>query len=150
MRGYMQFTLTSGSGFWIATAITTLLFCLLHMGNPGETPLGLLDVALSGIVLAIALWRTGNLWFSIGLHAAWDWAESFFYGVPDSGLITKGHFFDGKSSGNALLSGGTAGPEGSIFSVVVEVLFIILLLWRFKTARYPDARFMPKQPGAAI
>jgi hypothetical protein len=149
-RGYAQFTLSTGLNFWLATALTTLLFLAGHVSNPGETPLGLLDVVLSGVVLCVALLRTGNLWFPIGLHAAWDWAESFFYGVPDSGLLTKGHLFEGKAHGSGWLSGGSAGPEGSIFSVVIEIAFIILLLWRFKENRFPDAKYVVRQQNALL
>jgi len=35
---------------------------------------------------ASAIWRTGNLWFAIGNHAAWDWGQTFLFGTPDSGL----------------------------------------------------------------
>jgi CAAX protease family protein len=149
-RGYLQYTLTSGLGFWPATVLTSLLFFQAHRGNPGENWAGLVDVFLAGIVFSVMLWRTGNLWFGVGFHLAWDWAQSFFYGVPDSGLITKGHLFEGQSHGPVWLSGGTVGPEGSIFSALIEVVLIGLVLWRFKRPMYPDAQTLPRQAGALI
>lgn len=149
-RGYVQYTLTSGMGFWGATVITSLLFFFAHTGNPGENWAGLVDVFLAGFVFAVMLWRTGNLWFGVGFHLAWDWAQSFFYGVPDSGQITKGHLFEGQSHGWVLLSGGTVGPEGSIFSAVIEIVLILLVLWRFKKPLYPETQFLERQPGALI
>ena len=149
-RGYLQYTLYSGVGFWPATLITSLLFLAGHAGNPGETAVGLFNVFVAGFALAIMLWRTGNLWFAVGFHAAWDWAQSFFYGVPDSGLVTKGHFFEGVSHGLVWLSGGATGPEGSIFSTLVLILVMVLVLWRFKKSTYPDARWLPQQTGAFI
>ena len=147
---WLQYTLYSGVGFWPATLITSLLFFAGHAGNPGETAVGLFNVFVAGFALAIMLWRTGNLWFAVGFHAAWDWAQSFFYGVPDSGLVTKGHFFEGVSHGSAWLSGGATGPEGSLFSTLILILLIVLVLWRFKKSTYPDARWLPQQTGALI
>lgn len=149
-RGYMQYTLTSGITFWPAVLITCVLFLLAHTGNPGETPIGLAAVFAAGLLLAVALWRTGALWFSIGIHLGWDWGQSFFYGVPDSGLVTKGHLFEGHSHGATWLSGGATGPEGSLFALLVELAFIPLILWRFKGVKYPDPQSLPKQPGAVI
>jgi CAAX protease family protein len=149
-RGYAQYTLTSGITFWPAALITSLLFLVAHMGNPGETPIGLTAVFAAGMLLAVALWRTGALWFSIGIHLGWDWGQSFFYGVPDSGLVTRGHLFEGRSHGVAWLSGGATGPEGSLFALLVELAFIPLILWRFKTVKYPDRQSIPRQSGAVI
>jgi len=149
-RGYLQYTLTSGITFWPAVLTTSILFLLAHTGNPGETPIGLAAVFAAGLLLAVALWRTGALWFSIGMHLGWDWGQSFFYGVPDSGLVTKGHLFEGRSHGVAWLSGGATGPEGSLFALLVELAFIPLILWRFKAVKYPDRQSLPKQPGALI
>jgi uncharacterized protein len=149
-RGYVQYTLTSGITFWPAMLITSALFLLAHTGNPGETPIGLAAVFAAGLLLAVALWRTGALWFSIGIHLGWDWGQSFFYGVPDSGLVTKGHLFEGQSHGAAWLSGGATGPEGSLFALLVELAFIPLILWRFKSVKYPHPQSLPKQPGARI
>jgi uncharacterized protein len=149
-RGYIQYTLTSGITFWPAVLVTSVIFLFAHTGNSGETPIGLAAVFVAGLLLAVALWRTGALWFSIGIHLGWDWGQSFFYGVPDSGLVTKGHLFEGQSHGAAWLSGGATGPEGSLFALLVELAFIPLILWRFKTVKYPDLHSLPKQPGAVI
>ena len=149
-RGYIQYTLTSGITFWPAALLTSTLFLLGHMGNPGVTKVGLAAVFMAGILLSVALWRTGALWFSIGIHLGWDWAQSFFYGVPDSGLVTKGHLFEGQAHGTAWLSGGATGPEGSVFALLVETAFIPLILWRFRTVRYPDPQTLPKQPAASL
>lgn len=149
-RGYIQYTLTSGITFWPAAVLTCALFLLAHTGNHGETPVGLAAVFMAGFLLVVALRRTGALWFSIGIHLGWDWGQSFFYGVPDSGLVTRGHLFEGQAHGVAWLSGGATGPEGSLFALLVELAFVPLILWRFRTAKYPDPKSLPKRPGAVI
>jgi membrane protease YdiL (CAAX protease family) len=143
-RGYMQYTLTTGIGFWGATIALSGLFALGHMQNPGETWIG---------VLAVMVQRTGNLWFPIGFHAAWDWAQSFVYGVADSGMQSVGTWLTPHIPQNKpwWLTGGSVGPEGSIYSCAMEVAVLLLVMWRFKTVRYPEAINLPaKVTGAAV
>ena len=45
----------------------------------------------------------GKLWFAVGLHAAFDWGETFLFSVPDSGLVAPGH----------LLNSSFTAPRGS-------------------------------------
>lgn len=115
LRGYAQATLARSIGFWPAAVLLSILFALMHARNPGETLGGLIAVGCFGLFFCYTLRATGNLWLAVGFHAAWDWAESFFYGVPDSGTHVAGHLLDTAFSGPAWLSGGSAGPEGSVF-----------------------------------
>jgi hypothetical protein len=59
------------------------------------------------------------LWFAVGFHAAWDWGETFFYSVPDSGTIFPGHLLKSSFHGPPWLTGGMVGPEGSLLCFVV-------------------------------
>jgi len=122
LRGYSQFTLTRGIGFWPAAAALSLAFGLTHLRNGGEHWPGILAAACIGFFFCLTLRRTGNLWFAVGFHAAWDWGETFFYSVPDSGMISPGHLFSSSLRGPDWLSGGTVGPEGSVLCFVVIAL----------------------------
>jgi membrane protease YdiL (CAAX protease family) len=137
-RGYVQYTLTRGLagiylwifktrhstalGFWTSAILFSILFGLGHGKNPGESPIGLLAAGLAALVFCLSLWRTGSLWWAIGFHASWDWGQSFLYGVADSGLMMQHHLLATHPVGKALLSGGTTGPEGSIFILPVLAL----------------------------
>jgi hypothetical protein len=139
LRGYLQFTLTTAMGFWPAAFLLSLSFALLHWGNPGETKLGLFHIVLIALFLCFTLWRTGTLWFAVGFHAAWDWGQSFFYGTPDSGLLAKGHLLHSSFAGSARLTGGSVGPEGSVFVGPLLLLLFVLFYFAFpKRAPYPD------------
>jgi uncharacterized protein len=118
-RGYMQFTLARGIGFWPAAALLSAAFGLLHSRNQGEQWPGLLAAAAIGFFFCLTLRRTGNLWFAVGFHAAWDWGETFFYSVPDSGMVAPGHLLRSSLHGSPWLTGGTVGPEGSVLCFVV-------------------------------
>jgi hypothetical protein len=134
-RGYMQATLGSGIGFWPAAILLSILFGAIHLGNLGEAKIGGLMAGSFGLVAAFSLWRTGNLWFPIGMHAAWDWSETYFYGVPDSGLIATGRLFNSSSHGPNWLTGGTVGPEGSYLVFPVLVLICVVVYFAFPAPR---------------
>jgi len=118
-RGYTQFTLAAGVGFWPAAAGLSAAFGALHLFNGGEDKIGALSVFVIGMFFCLTLWRTGNLWFAVGLHAAFDWGETFLFSVPDSGIVAPGHLLNSSFHGPAWLTGGTVGPEGSVMAFVV-------------------------------
>lgn len=118
-RGYSQFTLARGIGFWPTALLTSCAFAAAHRFNPGETLTGLAGVFAIGLFFCLTLRRTGSLWFAVGFHAAWDWGETFFYSVPDSGWLAPGHLLSSKLHGPTWLTGGSAGPEASVLCFAV-------------------------------
>ncbi len=117
-RGYLQFTLADGIGFWPAAWILSLGFGAVHLSNKGEGWVGAAGVAMIGLIFALALKRTGNLWLVVGWHAAFDFGETFLFSVPNSGAVFPGHLSNATLHGPMWLTGGTVGPEGSVFSFV--------------------------------
>jgi CAAX protease family protein len=72
LRGYAQFTLARGIGFWWAALLLSTLFGLGHAGNGGESVLGVIEVCTAGLIFCLSLWYTKSLWWAIGFHAGWD------------------------------------------------------------------------------
>lgn len=138
-RGYLLYTLTRGTNFFWASIIMALFFGAVHSQNPGEAPFGLINVIAIGLVFTYSLWLTGSLWWAIGAHAAWDWTQSYALGVADSGLHMKGHLLASHPGGAPLLSGGTTGPEGSLYSFAVLALLAagLYLAWGKRKAITP-------------
>ena len=137
-RGYLLLIVARRLRFWPAALILSLSFGFAHLFNPGENAFGILQVVVIGMIFCLTLRRTGNLWFAIGFHAAWDWAETFFYGTPDSGMLGVGRFLNTSVQGPNWLTGGSAGPEGSVIALLVLLLLALLLNFRFPEAIYPD------------
>lgn len=131
-RGYMQFALARGVGFWPGAIILAVLFGFVHYANPGETVVGTIAAGSFGLFLSFTLKRTGSLWWAIGFHMAWDYAESFLYSVPDSGVMVRGHLLNSRFSGPAWLTGGSVGPEGSllIFPLLAVLAALVAVSYR--------------------
>jgi membrane protease YdiL (CAAX protease family) len=158
LRGYLQYTLTRGLyglgekitpasaqavAFWMAAVIMSIVFSAGHLGNARENPMGLVMVFMAGLVFSYALWRTGSLWWAIGCHMTWDWAQSFLYGVPDSGQISIGRLFQTHPAGNRLLSGDIAGPEGSVYVIPIMLLTVVII--RFTTVKGSQPSLKPNR-----
>lgn len=153
-RGFLLYTLTRGFaglyrvvfktrhngplGFWTAAVILSVIFFLGHTNNPGESPVGLLSVFLAGMFFSYSVWRTGSLWWAIGMHAAWDWGQSFLFGVADSGLMAQHHLLATHPQGKPILSGGTTGPEGSILIIAVLAVGCLIIWLTLPQGRYYD------------
>ncbi|MGA8220028.1 MAG: type II CAAX endopeptidase family protein [Candidatus Acidiferrales bacterium] len=130
-RGYLQYTLGSGIGFWPSALILAFVFGAAHLGNPGEAKIGAFMAGSFGLLAVFSLQRTGSLWFAVGMHAAFDWTETFFYGVPDSGMQAQGYLLKSTFHGPDWLTGGSVGPEGSYVVFVVLVLSGVAIHFMF-------------------
>lgn len=130
-RGYTQFTLTTGMGFWPSAILLSAVFGAVHLQNPGEAWAGALMAGLFGVLACFTLRRTGNLWLAIGMHASFDYGETFIYSVPDSGFTATGHLLNSSFHGPRWLTGGSIGPEGSVMAFVVLVLAFLVFHWMY-------------------
>jgi membrane protease YdiL (CAAX protease family) len=116
------------SGFWQAAWVTSTFFGFYHTNNNGENWIGVFAAGAIGFVFCVSVRLTGSVWWAIGCHTAWDWAETFFYGTADSGLEGTGHYLTASPAGNPLWSGGSDGPEGSLLVIGVILLLLLALL----------------------
>jgi membrane protease YdiL (CAAX protease family) len=131
-RGYGLFTLADGIGFWPAALLLSAAFGASHLdSNANETWLGALNAGFGGLVFCLFLRRTGDLWFPIGFHTSWNWAQTYFYGVAVSGHAPIFNLLSSTTSGPAPISGGRVGPEGSVLCLAVLVaVAVAFAAWR--------------------
>jgi membrane protease YdiL (CAAX protease family) len=135
LRGYTQFTLSRGLGFWPAALILSTAFGAIHLNNKGEQIPGVLAAGFIGLFFCLTLRRTGNLWFAVGFHTSWNWGETYFYSVANSGLVAPGQLLNSTAQGPRWLSGGSVGPEGSAL-----VFVLIAVLWVVFHKLYPGTK----------
>ncbi|MBS0471901.1 MAG: CPBP family intramembrane metalloprotease [Proteobacteria bacterium] len=127
-RGYALVELSRAISFWPAALVMAVLFGVPHALQAGDNALGGFEAGLFGFAAAVAFRYTGSLWLAIGFHAAWDYGESFIFGVPDSGQFAAGRLLHPAIHGPDWLSGGSAGPEGSALATL-PMLALIAFVW---------------------
>ena len=77
-RGYLQYTLTTGMGFWPSAVLLSALFGLAHSGNPGESKFGLLSVVVFALLFCVFLRRTGEPLAGGGIPHGMGLGTNFF------------------------------------------------------------------------
>ncbi len=127
-RGSVLLVAAAFLGWRGALIVSGALFLLIHLDNPGASPVWLLRLFFQGVLLAYDVFRTGSLWWPVGYHTGWNWASAPLFGAAGSGYLDKGHIFDFVPIGPSLVTGGAVGPEGSIFAFAAVLGAAVLLV----------------------
>jgi membrane protease YdiL (CAAX protease family) len=133
-RGYPFQRLEEAVGPVGAIAVFSVLFALVHLTNPGASPLGLLNTVLIGVVLAVAYLRTRALWLCWGIHFGWNATLGLLFGLPVSGLRIFNVVVRGTTTGSRWLTGGSYGIEASAPGVLAVVVGL-LVVWKWPMRR---------------
>jgi membrane protease YdiL (CAAX protease family) len=140
-RGYLQYTLASGVGFWPAAVALSIVYSARHLfDNPRQTWSGVLAIFVFGLIFSLALRRTGNLWWPIGFQLAWDFGETFLYSVTDSGYRAYGSLLNSTMRDSPRwLTGGSVGPEGSVFCLLILAILALVVAKIYPSRISPGA-----------
>jgi membrane protease YdiL (CAAX protease family) len=112
-RGYQLQNLIEGLNVFWGVLVSSAIFSLLHLTNPGTTLLPALGILLAGVFLSFAYLVTRQLWLPIGLHIGWNFFEGTVFGYPVSG-VNDFHIIRQSVNGPTLITGGVFGPEGGL------------------------------------
>jgi len=119
-RGVLFRSVEDMAGSWIVIVVSSLVFGLLHLINPGATLMGAIYISIeAGLLLAAAYLLTRRLWIAMGFHFAWNYVQSaVFSGVVSGGVALPGLFQD-KIEGPSFFTGGSFGMEQSVFALIL-------------------------------
>jgi membrane protease YdiL (CAAX protease family) len=144
-RGYHLINLAEGFNHkiigrrWALTLsffITSLIFGLLHLGNPNATWISTLNITLAGVFLGLGMVLTGSLAIPIGLHITWNLFQGSVFGFPVSGVKTGVTLIATELTGPQWLTGGLFGPEAGVLGLAAMVIgSIITILWLRRSQR---------------
>jgi uncharacterized protein len=139
-RGYPLQTLTRANLAWLGVFLTSVPFAAAHLYNPHVVPgFTFLNTVLAGVWLAAAYLRTRRLWFPLGLHWSWNWAQASLLGLPVSGInrIAPAPLLHAMNIGPDWLTGGAYGIEGGA-ACTVALLASTAVIWRWKLLARSD------------
>jgi uncharacterized protein len=137
-RSYFLYTLADGIGFWPAALFNAIGFGALHyFTKPYERWEDWVAVTLITLFVLLALRRTGNLAFPIGMHAAFDFAFLYVFSGKNGGELGAGRLLNADFPGPNWLTGGMLGPEASWFTFLVAIVAIVLLHFIYRQAKWP-------------
>jgi uncharacterized protein len=146
-RGYLLQNLWEQWGIWPAVTITSVLFALLHAGNPHareQTVLSMSGLLVFAVWACMSLIWTKSLWLALGAHMAWNLTEGPVFGLPVSGVLMPiAPVLSHTVSGPTWLTGGAFGPEAgasSLIAMLVGLAALRLLYVRGAFAHVADGR----------
>lgn len=128
VRGYVYSALKEHWRPGTAALASSVLFSLLHAGNPGVSAIALVNIVLAGLVLAALVERSGSLWSASLAHGTWNFAVACVLSMPISGVRVF-HLLDPPVSGDGWWTGGAFGPEASLLLTLLA-LPLAAVLWR--------------------
>lgn len=133
-RGVPLVVLTRLMGRPAALVLVSLLFSLVHLDNPDVSARALGNVALAGILLALAFYSPGGMWTAFGAHLGWNGTLASL-GAPVSGLPFDIPYIDYTMGGPSWLTGGRFGPEGGLLSTIaITAAILVAARWARKEA----------------
>ena len=133
IRGYILQNLSSSFNKYLALALSSVVFMIMHLGNPNMSIIPLLNLFLAGLFLGIYCIHRKNLWFPIGAHFTWNYFQGPVFGFEVSGNEVNSIFIQ-NIDGSDLITGGQFGFEGSIILTVFMITCIIYLDKKFSAS----------------
>ena len=125
-RGYHLQNLASGINLPWGVILSSLIFALMHLGNPNVSVMAVLGLIAAGFFLAFGYLRTRQLWLPIGLHIGWNFFEGTVFGFQVSGLDIY-HLVEQTVQGPQISTGGEFGPEASLILIPGLALGVALI-----------------------
>ena len=131
-RGYiLNNMMDATNNRWIALAGSSVLFALLHAGNPSiwSTWVPMTELFAAGFILGISYTFTKNLWFPTFFHFGWNFFQGLF-GFEISGLnVDSWKVINHENTSNVpdIVSGGSFGIEGSVITLSCTIICTYLI-----------------------
>lgn len=119
-RGYVMSTMANrGNNKWVIYVASALIFSIAHGANPNVSILGLVNIALVGILFAYMFNATNSLWLPIGYHITWNYFQGNVFGFAVSGTAPNGIYNVEIAEGHDWLTGGAFGLEGGLLATLL-------------------------------
>lgn len=118
-RGYLWRVAEDSGNARIALIVTSVLFGLAHLQNPGVNQLAIANVMLAGFALGFVRMYTNSLPAGWTAHLAWNWIMAAALHVPVSGLPIATPGYRAVLTGPEWFAGGEWGPEGGLAATIV-------------------------------
>jgi membrane protease YdiL (CAAX protease family) len=131
-RGYVLRRFMTVYNKYVALAISSVLFMLMHGFNDHLSALPLVNLFLAGVLLGSYYLYTQNLWFPIGLHFTWNFFQGAVCGFAVSGTDGGSIIVQQPVAGMEWLTGDAFGFEGSALCSAICILMTLLIYFQFR------------------
>lgn len=148
LRGFLMIGLNRRNTSVVhSIMMSSLVFTLLHVLNPGMTLIGLVNIFLFAVFAALYMLESGSIWGVCAIHSVWNFVQGNVFGIEVSGTASAASIFTTTETGSSFLSGGLVGLEGSLICTGVLLIAIGLVLAKsvIRYKKTPEAqRYVPQ------
>lgn len=128
-RGFLLRFIGRRTSILLGLIVSSIVFSLLHLPGRETTLLVFINTFLLAALFSFLVLLTRSLYLPCGLHFAWNFVEMVVFNTPNSSeRVSTAVFKTSYLSNNINLTGGSYGPEGSIFTTIIVSLFLIVTL----------------------
>ncbi|TKI56351.1 CPBP family intramembrane metalloprotease [Brevibacillus antibioticus] len=120
IRGYIYGILKYKFGALASSLISSGLFAAFHFTRLGIDFLSITTLFLAGVWYAQLREKSGAIWVSCGFHFAWNYTSGLLGIWRDKTILLTTEL-----SQQTLINGGEYGIEGSVFSVMTFLSFVV-------------------------
>lgn len=132
-RGLLFRLIDERFGFWRAIGISSFVFGFAHIFQPDATIWSSIAITVeAGLLLGAAYKYAGTLWFPIGIHWAWNFAQGNVFGLDVSGGGAEESIMNATLTGPDFITGGSFGTEASIITPILGVLLSGIFIYLIK------------------
>jgi uncharacterized protein len=110
----------------IAVVLSSLIFGLLHAGNPNASWISTLNISIAGMVFAYPYIITKSIAIPIGMHLSWNYFQGAVFGLPVSGNQFDQIFMVVSVTGPEVFTGGSFGPEAGAAGLLGLMVLLTL------------------------
>ena len=127
----------------VAIAGNSLLFTVLHLGNPGVTVTSVVGVLAASILFSLIVYYSENIWTAIAMHTAWNFTQTIIFGLPNSGVTSPYSILNTEKAISGFCYDAGFGVEGSFGAVIAICLVIAAILLISKKKENCDTISLP-------
>lgn len=115
----------------VAAVINASFFAIVHLGNPGVTPISVVSLFLSGMLLSAMVVYMDSPWAAMACHAGWNFCQNILLGLPNSGNVVPYSVFklDAAAATDSFAYSVSFGLEGAMTACIIHVVAIGLIVW---------------------
>ena len=141
-RGFIYRRIENTYNPVMAMIFNSMLFAIIHLMNPGVTPLSILNVFIVGVLFSLVVYYTDSMAFAMAGHAGWNFSQSIIFGLPNSGQVFPYSLYklDASTARDSFFYNVGFGVEGTAFSLIVLVAacVIVIVLGQLKILKKPE------------
>jgi len=120
-----------------AYVLSSVVFGLVHSGNPNITYVGVVNLVLFGLFLGLPYVLLGELAIPIALHISWNFSQGLIFGFPVSGQHNDLSIIAIEQGGPQIWTGGGFGSEGGLIGTMALVVGCVSILLWLKISQRP-------------